>query len=108
MSAGIAIAWALLIVLGFYLLVVRPQRRRNLEHQALVRSLEVGDEVVTVGGIVGHITEVDRQQNLLEVEIAPGTRVTVLRDAVARKVVHHHPGDADTSPGTPPGGTDPD
>jgi preprotein translocase subunit YajC len=65
-----------------WLLLIRPQRKRQVEQQELQSSIEVGDEVLTVGGFYGHVRELLADDDLL-VEIAPGTSVRVARRAVA-------------------------
>ena len=61
-----------------WLLLIRPQRKRQQEQQQLHASLEVGDEVLTVGGLYGHVREVLEDDDLL-VEIAPGVNVRIAR-----------------------------
>ncbi|MBM3675758.1 MAG: preprotein translocase subunit YajC [Actinobacteria bacterium] len=73
---------AILAVL-FFVLVVRPQRRRIAARQMLIQSLEVGDEIVTVGGIFGTITTI--QAETMRIEIADGVEITVAREAVASR-----------------------
>ena len=70
----------LLIFVLFYFLLIRPQAKRAKEHKQMVESLAKGDEVVTNGGIVGRITDLD--ENFLRVEIAEGVTVQVQRQAV--------------------------
>jgi preprotein translocase subunit YajC len=73
----------LLIVVAFiflYFVLVRPQKRRQLEQARVLNNLEVGDEVVTAGGIYGHITNIDGDD--LMVEIAPQLEVRVARRAI--------------------------
>jgi preprotein translocase subunit YajC len=73
-----------IIVIGFlliYLLFVRPQKRRQNEAQRMTNDLRVGDEVLTVGGIYGTVSEVEDDQ--VTVEIAPQTEVRVARRAIA-------------------------
>jgi preprotein translocase subunit YajC len=65
-----------------WLLFIRPQRRRAQAQHELVSGIELGDEVLTVGGIYGTVLEF-RDENELLVEIAPETRVRVARRAVA-------------------------
>jgi preprotein translocase subunit YajC len=75
-----------LVLLGvvFYLFLIRPQRARMREHSELMRSLRVGDEIETIGGIYGTIRGI--QDETFSLEIAPGTTVQVSRGAVRRKV----------------------
>ena len=65
----------------FWLLLIRPQRRRQAEQNALIQNIEVGDEIVTAGGLFGHVQSVADDELL--VEIAPGTNVRIARRAVA-------------------------
>ncbi|TML57456.1 MAG: preprotein translocase subunit YajC [Actinobacteria bacterium] len=65
----------------FWLLLIRPQRRRRAEQSALTQNVEVGDEIVTAGGLFGHVQGVADDELL--VEIAPGTNVRIARRAVA-------------------------
>jgi preprotein translocase subunit YajC len=69
------------LVALFWLLLIRPQRRRQAEQNALIQNIEVGDEIVTAGGLFGHVKSVDDDELL--VEIAPGTNVRIARRAVA-------------------------
>jgi preprotein translocase subunit YajC len=65
----------------FWLLLIRPQRRRQAEQTALIQNVQVGDEIVTAGGLYGHVQSVADDELL--VEIAPGTNVRIARRAVA-------------------------
>jgi preprotein translocase subunit YajC len=65
----------------FWLLLIRPQRRRQAEQTALIQNVQVGDEIVTAGGLFGHVQGVADDELL--VEIAPGTNVRIARRAVA-------------------------
>ena len=57
-----------LLFAGFYFLIIRPQRRRQMEHQQLVGSLKRGDRIVTIGGIFGEIEAVSEQYFTIKVE----------------------------------------
>lgn len=72
----------LLLVVIFWLLIFRPQQKRMKAQQAMLAAITRGDTVVTTGGIVGKVTKaVDGED--LEVEIAQGTRVKVVRHMIA-------------------------
>ena len=81
----VAVVQPLIIILVlfvlFWLLIVLPQRRRQATQKALIQNVEVGDEIVTAGGLYGHVKSVADDELL--VEIAPGTNVRVARRAVA-------------------------
>lgn len=74
-----------LIAVVFYLLLIRPQRKRVRQQQELVQSIAAGDRVVTIGGVHATVQSVD--EDTIRLEIAPGTVVTMSRGAVARKLV---------------------
>ena len=74
-----------LMVAIFYFLLIRPQQRRARQQRELVSSLAVGDEVVTIGGMFGTITGMDDESVTLDV--ASGTRVRFVKQAIARKFV---------------------
>ena len=78
----LAILWTLFIVAAVWVLLIRPQRRRMLQHQALVSGLAVGHRIVTAGGIHGEVRNLD--DDVVTVEIAPGTLIRLERRAVAR------------------------
>jgi preprotein translocase subunit YajC len=65
----------------FWIMLVRPQRRRTREQTDLIESLEEGDEIVSAGGLYGVIREIEGET--LHVEIADGLVVRMARNAVA-------------------------
>ena len=67
-----------------WVIFILPQQRRVRGHQALVASLEVGDEVVLTAGIYGRIVDIGRED--LTIEVAPGVVLRVARQAVLRRV----------------------
>jgi preprotein translocase subunit YajC len=71
-----------LIFVVFWFLMIRPQQKRLKEHKALVSAAKKGDKVVTNGGILGVITKAVDGENDVEVEIASGVKVRVLRSAI--------------------------
>jgi preprotein translocase subunit YajC len=71
-----------IMVVVFYFLLIRPQSKRAKEHRTMVAALETGAEVVTNGGILGKVTEVNEQ--FVTVEIAEGVRVKVQRHTISQ------------------------
>ncbi|HTO28587.1 MAG TPA: preprotein translocase subunit YajC [Devosia sp.] len=72
----------LLLVVIFWFLIFRPQQKRLKAQQAMLSAIKRGDTVVTTGGIVGKVTKaVDGED--LEVEIATGVKVKLVRGMVA-------------------------
>lgn len=71
----------LLIILIFWVLMIRPQQKRMREHAATIAAVKKGDQVITAGGIRGRITRVDDQE--VEVEIASGVKVKVVKSTLS-------------------------
>ena len=67
----------------FYFLLIRPQRKRQKEHQRLVEELKRGDNVITAGGIYGVIESVSEDSVVIKVE--SGTTMRVAKNSVALK-----------------------
>lgn len=72
----------LLIIPVFYFLMIRPQQRKAKEHKALIAAVKRGDRVVTIGGILGTVTKVV-DTNEVQLEIADGVRIRVLRSSIS-------------------------
>ena len=84
----------LIVMMGvFYFILIRPQQRKVKEHQALVAALEVGDDVVTSGGIYGQVTAIDGE--VLKLEVADGVELLLAREAIAEMVEYSSPDDDD-------------
>jgi preprotein translocase subunit YajC len=74
----------IVLVLGLvvmYVLMVRPQRQRQAEHQSMIEKLGVGEDVLTTGGMYG--TVVREEGDDLVVEIAEGVQVHMTRRGIA-------------------------
>jgi preprotein translocase subunit YajC len=78
--SGLLILMVLVFVV-FYVLAVRPQRQRQAQHQAMIDRLDVGEDILTTGGIYGTVREVDGDD--LVVEIADGVEVHMTRRGIA-------------------------
>jgi preprotein translocase subunit YajC len=75
----------LMIVLLFgvmYFMMIRPQQKRRREAEQMQSALGPGDEVVTIGGLYGTVTEVD--DDVVMLEVAPGVQTRYARPAIAR------------------------
>ena len=80
-DAGIMnIGMLVLMLVVFWFILIRPQRKRAKDHKAMVEALEKGAEVVTAGGIVGRITKIG--DGYVTLEIADNTEIVVQRQAV--------------------------
>ena len=70
----------ILIFVVFYFLMIRPQMKRQKEHQQLVKALKKGDEVTTDGGMLGKIVEAG--ENYVHVEVADNTVIKIRRKSI--------------------------
>ena len=73
--------WSIIIIFAifigmFYFLMIRPQRKRQKEHQELIKELKKGDKVVTAGGIYGQIESLSQDSVVLKIESGATMRVT--------------------------------
>ncbi len=86
---GLVVAALFFVV--FWFLIIRPNQRRMRAHQALLATLEVGDEVLTSSGIYGRIIGLD--DDLVQLEVAPTVVLRMARGAIARRLVESYPDD---------------
>jgi preprotein translocase subunit YajC len=76
----------ILIFAIMYFLILRPQAKRQKEHQKMLNSLEKGDRVVTAGGIYGSIVGVKEKENIVIVKVADNVKLEIARSGIARKL----------------------
>ncbi len=79
-AGGMLIPMALMFAI-FYFLLIRPQQKKQKEHQAMINAIKKGDKIIAGGGIHGKVTSAD--ENSLTVEIADNVRVKMTRGSVA-------------------------
>ncbi len=88
MGEIVAFSTVLLLLLGAYWsLVVFPKQRAFRNHNRYVRTLHVGDEVITFGGIIGTLSAIDSDSGVAHVKIAEGVEIKVLTAALSRPYV---------------------
>ena len=80
----------ILIFAIMYLLLIRPQQKKAKEHQAMVAALRRGDQVVTAGGIMGKVSKI-KDEREVELEIATGVNVRVVRNTITQVVSKTEP-----------------
>jgi preprotein translocase subunit YajC len=76
----------LLIGVAMYFLMIRPQRRKMRDQQALIRQVEEGDEIITTGGIYGFVTAIDGDVLWVEVDHEKNIEMRIHRSAIARRI----------------------
>ena len=72
-----------LIFVIMYFLIIRPQRTQAKKREELLKNIRRNDTIVTGGGVIGKVTKVVEGEPELEVEIAQGVKVKLLRSMVA-------------------------
>ena len=77
------IIYLVAMVAIFYLLLIRPQRKRDKEAKAMMESLAVGDKIVTIGGIYGKIVKL--KEDTIEIESGSGNEKSTIK--LARSAV---------------------
>ena len=74
----------LILIFGImYFLLIRPQQKKAKEHQAMVKALRRGDQVITQGGLIGKVSKV-KEENELEVELAENVNVRVVQSTIVQ------------------------
>lgn len=76
----------ILLMFGvLYFIMIRPQMKRQKEAKAMLDALSKGDEVVTIGGVLGKITKLS--DNYIDLEVAKGVEIQVERGAIAKSLL---------------------
>jgi preprotein translocase subunit YajC len=69
-----------------YFLLLRPQQKRQKEHQKMISQLTKGDRVVTNSGILGTIVGINEKENIIVLRIAENVKIEILRNSVSGKL----------------------
>jgi len=72
----------LVLVVMFYLLLIRPQQKRFKQHQEMISALKKGDKILTSGGLIGTIDTITEGSNEVVVDLGNGLKVTALRSTI--------------------------
>lgn len=76
----VSIGYIVFIVAMFYLLLIRPQRKQKRERNTMMSSLSVGDEIYTVGGILGTITRI--KEHTIWLRISEKCEIELLKSSI--------------------------
>jgi preprotein translocase subunit YajC len=69
-----------LVILIFYVLIIRPQQKERKRHQQILDQIKAGDKVITTGGILGTVHSVSDQ--MVQLKVNEKTKISVLRSAI--------------------------
>ena len=78
----------LVLLAALWFLMIRPRQRQMKAQQRQIAALEVGDEIVTAGGLYGTVRRIDDED--VRVEIAPGLEVRIAKRAIAGVLTEKH------------------
>jgi len=85
--------WPLLLfIVIFYFLLIRPQKKRQKQHQDMLNSIKRGDQVVTAGGVFGTVRDV--KDDSFIIEVSDGVKIRVLKNAISMKRSGEEAGEA--------------
>lgn len=71
----------IVVLVAFYFMIIRPQNRKRKEQSSMLDQLAVGDEVVTIGGIMGKVNAIN--DDLIQLTVSAGTAITMQRSSIA-------------------------
>lgn len=87
-----------LMILFFYFFLIRPEKKRSKEMQNMLNNIQVADEVITNGGIIGRVVSVKDEFVLIETG-SDRTKIRVLKNAIAKNnTVHEAPAEVAPEP----------
>lgn len=90
MSVGYLIFWCVLMVAMFYFVLYRPQKKKENEQKKMRSSLQVGDEVTTIGGIVGFIVRKNEETETVVIETGGDrSKIRVKMWAISENLTQH-------------------
>ena len=77
-----------LMILIFYFLIMRPEKKRNKEMQDMLNNIQVADEVITTGGIIGRVISVKEDTVLIETG-SDRTKIRIMKSSIAKNTTVH-------------------
>ena len=93
LTIAVQIVPFVLLIVVFYFVLIRPQRKRDKETQRMRKSLQVGDEIVTVGGVVGLVVSIKEDTVVLETG-GDRSKIRVKRWAIQENLTVHDDAEA--------------
>lgn len=85
-SPWISIIPLVLMIVIFYLLLIRPSQKKEKDRIKMIEQLKKGDKVLTASGMVGVIVNIKPEENIITVKIAEGVKVDFVKSAVQQKL----------------------
>ena len=85
MESVMSFAPILVVIVVFYFMLIRPQQKKDKEDRAMRENLEIGDEIVTMGGIIGLVVSVKEDTVVIETG-SDRSKVRIIKSAVAQNI----------------------
>ena len=85
MESVLSFAPILVVIVVFYFMLIRPQQKKDKEDRAMRENLEIGDEIVTMGGIIGLVVSIKEDTVVIETG-SDGSKVRIIKSAVAQNL----------------------
>jgi preprotein translocase subunit YajC len=86
-SSAFANFLPLILIFGvFYFMMIRPQIKKQKEHQDMLNNLKRGDKIVTTGGIIGSIIKIEEDIGIINLEVATNVRIRIIKSAVSDRM----------------------
>ena len=80
---GNILPFILLLFVAFYFIIIRPQRKQESQRKQLLEGVKKGDEVQTIGGILGTVLSVDQNENIITLEVDKNCKMRLTRSAIS-------------------------
>ena len=85
MESVLSFAPILVVIVVFYFMLIRPQQKKDKEDRAMRENLEIGDEIVTMGGIIGLVVSIKQDTVVIETG-SDRSKVRIIKSAVAQNL----------------------
>jgi len=75
------------MILIIWLLIIRPQKKKQKEHKTMLEELKIGDKIITNGGIYGVISNIKNEKNIITIKVSDNVKIDFIRSSVATKII---------------------
>jgi len=79
---GVTVGYFVIVILAFYFIAIRPQRKQEKQHAALLTTVEAGDSILTVSGFYGVVIDVDDDVVIVEFGNNKNCRIPMKKDSI--------------------------
>ena len=76
----------IVLIAVFYFFLMRPQMKKQKEHQAMLQNLQRGDRVITTGGIIGSVVGIDEDKIVIKVGTSDGVKLEIAKGFISQKL----------------------